>query len=217
MELELVTAPGEPSAMKAKKWARGEVEEEFAACATLKDVIDQLEREHASRGEVICEVRVNGLLLAEEDESRFASSPLCEISDLAILSSRSADLIRQALRSVAAFMPGFNEICLKTADVIRDGGLGSAGPALRDIVDGCRWAVDTLIHARGAASGIGQPLIQAERWHEAEKTLAATVRELVAAFEARDAALVADILEYEATGAAAIWIEAIERELATKG
>ena len=197
-------------------WTRGEIESSFAECATLSEVIARLERERSVHGEVICEIRVNGLLLREEDEVRFADTARSTIAELAIVTHRSTDLICQALRSVAAFLPNLDASCIQTSDVIRDGGLIAAHKPFRDIVEGCQWAVETLIHARGAASGIGLPLAQAERWHDAEKTLSGTVRELVAAFEAKDGALVADILEYEVPGASAIWVEAIGRELAVR-
>lgn len=212
--MESERAPENP--MHRADWTGPEVQREFQTCANLRDVIQLLEARRSVLGEVICEVRVNGLLLREEDEARFADSPRAEIESLSILYARSSDLILQALCSVAEFLPNLERSCLETSEAIRDGGLGAAQKRFREIIEGCQWAVETLLHSRGAASGIGAPLSQPERWYEAEKTLNQTVRELTEAYRARDAALVADILEYEATAAAGIWVETLEREMATR-
>lgn len=200
----------------SRTWTKAQIEADFAGCATLSAIVERLESDLAGTGDVICEVRVNGLALREEDEAKFAQTPRSELQSLAIVTSSAVALILQALRSVQAFMGSLHRSCLETSQAIRDVGIGEAHRPFRDIVEGCQWAVETLIHARGAASGSGKPIAQAERWLEAERMLASTVRELVAAYEAKDGALVADILEYEATGAAAIWADALRRELESR-
>jgi hypothetical protein len=80
------------------------------------------------------------------------------------------------------------------------------------MLEGCSWLVETITHVRGAASGIGTPIGDIDRWFEAEKTINRVVRELSEGYAASDFVLVADLLEYELTGALQIWGEALAAE-----
>ena len=196
----------------AANWSRAEIQSEFHDCADLKDIVARLEREGAERGEVICEIHVNGLRLSEADESRFAGSPLSELAELSIVSEPADLLVRDSARAAAEFSPRLNEFCLATADVVRDAGLPAAAKAFAQIVDGCRWAAETLEHARRASAAMGRPFSGEARWAAIDKSLSAAIAELLPAFERRDGALVADLLEYEIASVAASWAEAVAAE-----
>jgi hypothetical protein len=198
--------------MTTSTWNEGEIKNQFAGCQTLKEIIARIENEFSSRGEVICEIRVNGMILQEVDESKFAENSVSGIRDLAVRSDRPSDLVRDALLSASEFLPDLERSALKTAELLRSSDLPRAKQSFVETVDGCRWLTDTLVHVRGAASGIGQPLTHAERWFEAEKILSKVLSEVSDGYVASDFVLVADILEYELTGALGIWSEALALE-----
>jgi hypothetical protein len=201
--------------MTTSFWDKNEVEKQFAECMTLKEIIRRIETDFSLRGEVICEIRVNGMILDEGDETKFAESPRQEIQDIAIRSNKPADLINDALASAHAFLPELEDSCLKTAEMFRGSNLQESQNSFNTCLEGCQWLVDTLMHVRGAASGVGQPIHQPERWFEAEKVIARVIREMSEAYSKKDFVLVADLLEYELTGALIVWKEAlaIERPL----
>lgn len=199
--------------MTTSYWDRLELRKQFAGCVTLKEIITKLESDFSQRGEVICEIRVNGMTLDEEDEARFAESSSEDIRELAVLTNPPDQLIVDALNSTTEFLPSLNESCLNTSDILRGGSVLEAQQAFGKTLDGCQWLVDTLTHVRGAASGIGKPVHRTERWFEAEKVIARVIREVSDAYAANDSVLVADLLEYELTAALQIWGEAIREEI----
>jgi hypothetical protein len=198
--------------MTTSFWDDLEIKKQFSGCATLQEIINHLETDFSMRGEVICEIRVNGVLLSESDETRFAGQPSTEIRDIAVRSNKPADLIVDAMNSVYVFVPGLETSCLKTAEMFRGVDLPAAQKSFHECLEGCQWMVDTLMHVRGAASGIQQPISQPERWFEAEKIIGRAIRELSEAYSNNDFTLVADLLEYELTGALAVWREALTVE-----
>lgn len=198
--------------MTTSVWSEIEISKQFAGCRNLREIIAKIELDFSNRGEVICEIRVNGVLLDESDEEKFAESSREEIHDLAVRANKPADLIFDAIRSAHAFIPDLEQSCLVTAELFRGADLGSAQKRFHETLEGCQWLVDTLMHVRGAASGINEPIGQPERWYEAEKILSTAIRELSEAYSKNDYVLVADLLEYELTGALAIWKDAVASE-----
>ena len=203
--------------MTTSFWDKQEISKQFAGCRTLRDIIARLESDFSTRGEVICEIRVNGILLSEVDEEKFAESSSEEISALTVRSNRPADLILDAIRSAHVFIPDLEKSCLKTSELFRGADLSAAQQSFHECLEGCQWLVDTLMHVRGAASGIEQPIAQPERWFEAEKILTKVIRELSEAYSKQDYVLVADLLEYELTGALAVWAPTVEVERDARG
>lgn len=199
--------------MTTSYWDSQELRKQFVGCVTLKEIIAQLESEFSARGEVICEIRVNGMLLDESDEARFAESSSDEIRELAVLTNPPDQLILDALGSTIEYLPGLEKSCLETSEILRSGSVLEAQQAFGKSLDGCQWLVDTLTHVRGAASGIGKPIHRTERWFEAEKAIARVIREVSDAYAANDTVLVADLFEYELTAALQIWHEAIREEV----
>ena len=202
--------------MTTSFWDNQQLRAQFSDCTTLKEIIGRLETDFSARGEVICEIRLNGMVLNEDDEIRFAASTHDEIKDLSISSNRPEDLIRGAMDSTIAFIPDLEKACLKCAELLRGSDIKAAQHSFNELLEGCQWMVDTLMHVRGAASGIGNPIAHAERWLEAERLIGKVVIDLNEAFTRGDSVLVADLLEYEATGALAVWNEALTLERAKR-
>lgn len=202
--------------MTTSYWDNQEINRRFAGCATLRDIIDDLEEDYSRRGEVICEIRVNGMLLNEEDEAKFAQSPRKEIRDLSISTNRADRLILDALDSTRTFIPELEKSCLSTADALRGANIGQGQKFFAETLSGCQWLVDTLGHIRGAAAGIGQPIERTERWFEAEKMIVKVVREVSEAYKNNDNVLVADLLEYEMTATVQLWQEVLTAEHARR-
>lgn len=193
-------------------WDSEEVASQFNNCQTVRDVISLLEAQAAARGEVICEIRLNGQLLQEEDETRFADSPRSGIHALSIRCDRPEHLIGQALKSALSFIPLLTQATVETAKLFREGEIHKASEQFNEALQGCQWFVETVHHARGAASGMGTAVSSAERWHEAEKLFFKVVRELTETFDRKDYVLTADVLEYELTAALEMWQPVLQSE-----
>lgn len=203
--------------MTDTNWTSEQVATEFTDCSTVGEVIHRLESLAAEKGEVICEIGVNGQLLDEAEEARLADDPMktnprSAIRSLSIRSDRPEHLIGQALRSTLSFIPLLARASVDTSQRFREGDVHAGSEQLSEALEGCQWFVETIHHARGAASGIGAAVQHIERWHQAEKMLFNVIGELTATFDRKDYVLAADLLEYELTAALEMWIPVLSSE-----
>ncbi|MES2964943.1 MAG: hypothetical protein V4760_13715 [Bdellovibrionota bacterium] len=202
--------------MTTSYWTRDELSKQFSHCSTVKEIITTLETDFSTRGEVICEVRINGMILDDQDEQQFANNPVDGVNDLAVKSERPGDLIKGALASANHLLPELEIASLSTAEQLRGVDASKAKTSFLQAIEGCQWLVGTLEHVRGAASGIGEPIENVERWLAAETFIARVVVEVSDAYQKNDTVLVADLLEYELTTAVGLWKEVLAREIARR-
>lgn len=194
--------------MTTSVWANTELSTEFPKAKTLSEVIGELEATFQLKGEVICEIQVNGIAISEEDEVRLGETPVTEIESLIICSSEPARLIDQALASCREFIPHVKQSCIRTSEKLRSTDVAGAQNQFIETMEGCYWLVDTLRHVRGASkSSATSPGL--DQWTAYETKMAAVVRDVVTAYEAKDYVLVADLLEYELSEAVAAWETAL--------
>ena len=191
--------------MTDRSWNFDEIRTEFNGCETLGEVVRKIEFLAAATGEVVCEIRVNNKMLADDLDEIECQAQIAELQSISMRSERPESLIVQALESATGFIPVLTDASLQTAGLFKDGDVGPGNERFREVVEGCQWFVETLNHARGAASGLGQPVEAAERWHSAEGMLFKVVQELTETFDRRDVIAVADILEFELTAALEMW------------
>lgn len=200
--------------MRTSSWTKSEMAQAFADCGTLRDVITRLESDSAARGEVVCEIRVNGMVLSETDEATFADNAIDSFEQLEVHTRRPLDLVKDALTSAADLLPQLEQSALVTADLLRSGDGPRSAKGFQETVGGCQWLVETLLHVRQATTGMGQPLSGLPQWLESEKLIGRVVSEVSDAYGRHDKILVADLLEYEMTAALDAWKKTIAAELA---
>lgn len=203
--------------MTDTQWTSEQIATEFTDCETVGQLIARLEGIVSQRGEVICEIRVNGQLLSETDEAKFAAEPCSQISSLVIRTDQPETLIRQAVHSAVSFIPLLSKASIDTATWLREGEITKAGEQLDETMEGYQWFVETIHHARGAASGLGLPVANVERWHEAEKLLHKAIADLTKTFDRKDYVVAADILEYDMTTALDMWEPILSKESSQRG
>lgn len=190
--------------MTTSVWAKPEISADFPQAQTLSEVIGELEAKFQLKGEVICEIQVNGVAIDEEDEVRLAETPVTDIESLIICSSEPARLVDQALNSCREFVPHVKDACVRTSEKFRGNDAASAQSQFVETMEGCYWLVDTLRHIRGA-SNKSDSIQNLDQWTNHEQKMAQVVREVVVAYEAKDFVLVADLLEYELSEAVSSW------------
>jgi hypothetical protein len=203
--------------MTTSIWDKTELEKQYPGCATLGEIISALEQDFSQRGEVICEIRVNGVILEESDEEKFRSNPSEAINDLSISTNSPAKLINDAIASALGFLPEIELASIAAAEALRGPDVVAARKSFIEILDSCQWVIDTIMHVRGAASGIGKPVTNTERWFEAEKLVGRVIGELTEAFTKSDIVLVADLLEYELPPSLQLWADTLRAEQGARG
>jgi hypothetical protein len=198
--------------MTTSNWDKTEIQKQFGDCDTLQAVIERLETDYQSRGEVICEIRINGMLLGETDEVRLSSARVEEIESLAIASEKPVDLINGTLLSAADYVPRLHKACESASELLRGENQKLAQINFTELLDGCQWLSDTVVYLRSAADGVGKPIVNALDWRSAEVRFGEVIGEILAAFEKRDFVLVADLVEYELFNVLEFWSQIIQRE-----
>lgn len=199
--------------MTTSAWTKNEIASRFETCETLRQIISLLETDYAARGEVICEIRVNGMVLNEQDEVMFAESPREGIFELAVQTNKPSDLISQALKSALDMVPQLEANAITTSELLRAGDRAGAARKFHETIEGCQWMIETLVHIRGAAQGIGAPIQNQAAWQASEKQISKVVTEVSDAYGKSDWVLVADLFEYELTSSLQSWKATIDTVL----
>ena len=196
--------------MKTIKWSNEEILKDFSQLENLHELIHQLEVKYNETGHLVCEIRINGMLLEEDDEVRFADTPVKEIRELSISIGPLTELVNDVQNAFNECIPSLQETALRAADFYREGELQKAQNVFSALLEGCQWLVETLVHTRRASIRHATGDFVNSRWAEAEKEFSKTVRQVLVAFEKRDYNLMADLLEYELTNLLDSWLNLLK-------
>ncbi|RYZ66658.1 MAG: hypothetical protein EOP05_18805 [Proteobacteria bacterium] len=103
-----------------------------------------------------------------------------------------------------------------TSELMRAGDKAGASKKFDETIAGCQWLVETLVHIRSAAAGIGAPIKNVEQWTASEKMITKTIVDVSDAYTKSDVVLVSDLLEYELTAAFGSWRATIGSVMGTR-
>ncbi|MEQ1875776.1 MAG: hypothetical protein ABL958_03960 [Bdellovibrionia bacterium] len=195
--------------MRTRDWTRSMVAGEFSGCLNLSSLIRAIEKKCADAGEVVCEIRVNGVVLDEDDESKFAATEISRIENLSVKVSDVSNLIDDALGSLVSYLPEMVRLSLLTAEKFRADEIESAHRSLESITQGSRWLVEMFAQLRRNRV-VQVKNLEESRWARSEGELLKVTRELVKAFETKDYVLLADVLEYDWVTALQTWQSLLE-------
>jgi len=190
--------------VKSREWTRSMVAGEFSGCNNLGGLIRAIEKKCSDAGEVVCEIRVNGMLLDEEDESKFAATEISKIDNLTVKVSAVANLIDDAVTALNEYLPEMVRLSVLTSEKFRADQIESAHRSLESITQGSRWLVEMFAQLRRNRIIQVKGLPEAQ-WSRSESELLKVTRELVKAFETKDYVLLADVLEYDWVTALQTW------------
>lgn len=196
--------------MQVESWTKEKILEEFSGCENLKQFIAGVEKRYLADGKLVCEVRINGMLLEEDDEVRFAETPLAEIKEASISVSALDDLLNDVRQAFQECIPSLQDTILKCSEYFRIGEQVKAQNSFSAMLEGCQWLVDTIFHVRKATEERENRAFSKENWHQAEKDFSKTLRQVLIHFQSRDYALVSDILEYELTTILDTWLALVQ-------
>ena len=181
----------------------------FCADATLGDVFTQIEGEVKAIKEVICQFKVNGLALNEQDEKRLSSSSLEEIQTLEVYSQEPRAILGDVLVSWSSQIPTMIEQNDRLAEQIRFQGMEGLLKALVELIDQSQLLVDSILSIDTVFSEF--PVVQSEAWRSAQQQMAETIGEALQAFQKKDYTWLADILEYNMGHSLQTWMELLGR------
>jgi len=191
--------------MEIRAWNAQQIQKEFPACESLKDIVREIEELLWKTGRVVCTVKVNGMCLSEEDESRLASSGLAEIESIEIAAQMPRLLVRDTIQSIVQLLPELTEASIQAADLFRQNKRREAQELLGRLLDGCRWFTDSLGLIKESARRWPDLGLDTQFFSQPEAQMKASTRDVLAALESKDLIQLADILEYDFSNSLGAW------------
>ncbi len=181
---------------------------QFGETAKLGQVFSQIEKELQVRNEVVCQFKINGLALDEADEKRLAVAGLGDVEILEVRSQKPSALLGEVLINWVQQIPALIQQNDELSNDIRFKGVEGQLKKFVDLVDGSQLLFDSIISIDNVFPNL--PLVKSERWKDAEKQTAQTIRQALAAFEKKDFTLLADVLGYDMGHSLQTWLELLD-------
>lgn len=195
--------------MQKTIWTAEQIKAEFRDLSSLAEVIKVIENYFWHRGEVICEIRVNGMFMDGKDEIRFASEKVENLQSIEIRSQSPHDLLAETLGSVSEYLPRVRESAIVVAERFQQGSNEEAHRLCLKVLDSCRWLSDWLFLVKKSCGNWAHVKVSEDLWRGAELTFTNVLRDLCSAYENKDFVALADILEYEVSNSLGQWLELI--------
>ncbi|GIL16787.1 MAG: hypothetical protein BroJett040_05380 [Oligoflexia bacterium] len=174
---------------------------------TLGELFKLIEMDLQSSGEVICQFRVNGMRLSQEDEVRMSSFDRDQIDVLEIQSQKPTDLLFELLDNWSLELPKLIESTDQLAGGIRFEGMEGHLKSFVEMIDSCQFLVESLVSLEGV---IKTDYVQSKEWRENALLTSRAIGDALKAFEKKDFVLIAEILEYDLGHSLQIWKELLD-------
>ena len=195
--------------MQTTTWLADDIRTEFGDYTSLAEVICAIEEKLWQVGEVVCEIRVNGMSLDEADEERFAQEKLEGVECLEVRTQDPRELLVQTVESARFSIPKIRESSIKAAELFQSGQHKEANELLSCTLESSRWLTDALSLIKKSCQDWAQVEVAEESWRQAELEFANVVRTIYSAFEGKDTVLLSDYLEYELSNSLDKWLEVL--------
>jgi hypothetical protein len=191
--------------MKAYQWTREQIATQFSDSHTLGDLFRGIELMLGKDNQVVCQFKVNGLVLTEETENRLRESDVQDVDLIEAQGQEPADIMTGILRNWCDEIPKMLDINDRLSQDLRFQGVEGRLKPLVSLIDSCQLLVDSLISIDNLL--VRSQTVQRENWQKAEKMTAASIGEALQAFQKKDFTLLADVLEYDLGHSLQSWQE----------
>ncbi len=201
--------------MKTLRWSHSQILSDFSNCENLRDLIDAIEENGRNTSMFVCSIKVNGMSLEEEDESRFATTSITTVKEIEVEVGSIREIVEGILVNYVNWIPYLREIAEDTSQALRAGEMNIAQRSINEMADALTDLVNSLVELKRTKNSL--PLSQIENVEKLEVTFLGVVKELTAAFEGGDYVLAADIVEYDLNNLLdelKSWVESCQKELA---
>lgn len=195
--------------MIEKVISSNDIANQFQGIADLKSLIGAIENQLQADGFVVCQFVLNGMTLSEQDEKRLHGASVNEIKELVVryqnLDALLDSLLNGWIDEVPRLIAQADELSRSSRSLELEHKLT---PLVR-FVDSCQFLVDSLNSFRTIIQV--EALSGGDKWSDLERNFQSAVAELLTAFERKDYALVADVLEYDVADALQNWFDLLNK------
>ncbi len=182
--------------MKTLHWNHSRILSDFSDCENLRDLIDAIELKCKSSSLLVCSIRVNGMTLEEEDETRFANTMLKAVNEVEVEVGNIIEIVEGIFANYVNWIPYLREVAEDLSESLRAGNMNVAQRGINEMTDALTDLVTSLVELKKTKSNVPQ-LTQIDSVDKLENTLVKIVKELTTAFENSDYVLAADVVEYD--------------------
>ncbi len=176
------------------RWSQTELVASYPEAENFGALIGCLEKEVTKFGEVICDIRVNGELVADE-EGATKDLKIDAIQLVEVTAQKPTDLLSDSLDSTLEYLDRLVVALEKNAFLFRGADLKKAYEFHRSCIEGTQWFVKMVTLFKGAYENAFQvPLVG---WQENEDELEKVLRQVLDVFQAKNFVLMADVIEYD--------------------
>lgn len=177
----------------------------FPTGGTLHELVDSV-RQQCVKGRLIVTVTVDGQPLLDDALTQRLGQPVGDVQQVDLATADPRELCGNVLGEIGGRLEQIGTHLPQIAQVLRSGQLENAAEALRGFLgvwDDCRTAI---VQCSGLLQvDLTKFECDGKPVEDAVQALSGTLRELRTAFEARDAVLLADLVQYEAPDLCAQW------------
>ncbi len=180
----------------------------YEEATPLSKIFSDIEKELKRESRVVCQFIINGMALQESDEVKFSNLHLKDVTSLEYLSEKTTSLVDEVLEGWIKALPDLIGKCEKLSAEIRKTGIQHHLKDVRDLVDNCQFLISSIISLKNI---LGDAVIAAvPGWEKAETGTQSSLQQAVAAFEKKDFAELADVVDYDLNHGLQMWLEILE-------
>ncbi len=174
----------------------------------LSQIFNDIEMDLKSESRVVCQFIVNGMALQESDEIKFSNLHLNDVTTLEYLSEKSTSLVDGVIEGWIQALPALIKKCETLSHEIRKQGIQHHLKDVRDLVDNYQFLISSIISLKNI---LGDAVIAAvPSWEKAEMGTQNCLKQALAAFEKKDFAELADVVDYDLNHGLQMWLEILE-------
>lgn len=156
---------------------------------TIGGLVRYLERRGVLGGRLVDQIAIGELVFHDWEGNNTVALP--EDADIQVTTQSVADLIASTIQTAAEYLPKLEAGAVRAAALLQEGRERESFDVIGGLVDGLQWYSDIL--------GSLAALLPHEQRRASERLtgLTAVTEQVLAALEAQDYTLLADLLEYE--------------------
>ncbi len=182
--------------------------QQYTEATPLSQIFSDIERDLKQESRVVCQFIVNGMALQESDEIKFSTLHLKDVTTLEYLSEKSNTLVDTVLEGWIKALPELIGKCERLSAEIRKKGVQHHLKDVRDLVDNCQFLISSIISLKTI---LGDAVIGAvPSWEKAETSTQNSLQQALNAFEKKDFAELADVVDYDLNHGLQLWLEILE-------
>lgn len=183
--------------MIEKAWKGTEIEEAFAECKTLGDIIEKVTKDSQAENNLVCDIRVNGEFLSEERERELSHVSKSSVESFEIVAQSPIELLKNSMGSQIQLLQDLKMHIVHCYTKFRVGNPKEAHSEFCTVLEGCQFLAEALGLIKQNLRDQKVISLKNIGWSDAETRFESTVREILDAYEKEDFQLAADAMEYD--------------------